>query len=73
MNLTTARLIMVKISPNIAATSKYIQHISTMRNFLFMKIEKLFADKHGGCFSHSAAAKLVTRALKIEDNLWAGK
>ena len=72
-NPDSARLIMVKISPSIAATSKYIQHISTMRNFLFMKIEKLFADKHGGRFSHSAAAKLVARAMKIEDNMWAGE
>ena len=71
-NPDAGRLLMVKISPSIASTSKYLQYIVSMRNFIFMKVEKLFASKHGGRFSHAAAAKLVTRALKLEDAFWSG-
>ena len=66
------RMLMVKISASIASTCPHMQYISTMRNAYFMKAEKTFATKHGGRFSHAAAAKLVTRALSLEEHLWAG-
>ena len=71
-NPDASRLLHVKIPSSVSNTNPHLAYISKMRSFQFMEMEKDFAAKHGGRFSHADAAKLVTRALLLEEHFWSG-
>ena len=71
-NPDTFRLLCVKIPSTVSNTNAHLAFISKIRAYQFMEMEKDFAAKHGGRFSHAEAAKLVTRALLLDEFFWSG-